>query len=168
MSCVRACSQSSYCCCSRCVGGRGLVGSVVGLGGGKLELGKRFIDLMSILCIAGTYTARNHVTIVGYVVRWGMGGVWNGGFPLIHSFRQVIWLECESKVSILTAPLVIKTCMPRQKVLFGLPESQLLQNSFRGAPSSTTPCLSPPPDTAGMPDFFFFLVGVVTRSSARA
>ena len=155
MSCVRACSQSSYCCCSRCVGGRGLVGSVVGLGGGKLELGKRFIDLMSILCIAGTYTARNHVTIVGYVVRWGMGGVWNGGFPLIHSFRQVIWLECESKVSILTAPLVIKTCMPRQKVLLGLPakfqtwtlavwlwpspESQLSKFSFRGAPSSTNP-----------------------------
>jgi hypothetical protein len=32
------------------------------------------------------------------------------------------------------------------------PESQLSQNSFRGAPSSTTPCPSPPPDTAGLPD----------------
>ena len=32
------------------------------------------------------------------------------------------------------------------------PESHLLQNSFRGTPSSTTPCPSPPPDTAGLPD----------------
>jgi len=32
------------------------------------------------------------------------------------------------------------------------PDSQLSKLSFRGAPSSTTPCPSPPPDTAGLPD----------------
>jgi len=57
--------------------------------------------------------------------------------------------------------------MPRQTSLLGLPvkfqtwtlaawlwpgpESQLLQNSFESAPRSTTPCPSPPPDTAGLP-----------------
>jgi len=63
--------------------------------------------------------------------------------------------------------------MPRQKLLLGLPakfqtwtlaawllpgpESQLLQNSFRGTPSSTTPCPSPPPDTTGLPDLLVWV-----------
>jgi len=63
--------------------------------------------------------------------------------------------------------------MPRQTSFLGLPakfqtwtlaawlwpgpESQLLQNSFRGAPRSTTPCLSPPPDTAGLPDLYVWV-----------
>ena len=83
------------------------------------------------------------------------------------SFLQLPNIESLLSTALLTAPLVTKTCMPRQKVLLGLPakfqtwtlavwlwpgpESQLSKFSYRGAPSSTTPCPSPPPDTAGMP-----------------
>ena len=31
------------------------------------------------------------------------------------------------------------------------------QTRFHGAPSSTTPCLSPPPDTAGLPDLYVWV-----------
>ena len=34
------------------------------------------------------------------------------------------------------------------------PDSQLSKLPFRGAPSSTTPCPSPPPDPAGLPDLY--------------
>ena len=63
--------------------------------------------------------------------------------------------------------LYAPTAWPRQKILLGLsaklqtwtlaawlwpgPDSQLSKLSFRGAPSSTTPCPSPSPDTAGLP-----------------
>jgi len=63
--------------------------------------------------------------------------------------------------------------MPRQKVLLGLtakfqtwtlavwlwpsPDSQLSKLSFRGAPSSTTPCPSPPPGTSGLPDLYVWV-----------
>ena len=63
--------------------------------------------------------------------------------------------------------------MPRQKTLLGLPakfqtwklaawlwpsrDSQLSKLSFRGAPSSTTPCPSPPPDTTGLPDLYVWV-----------
>jgi len=84
------------------------------------------------------------------------------------SFLQLPNIESVLSTALLTAALVTKTCMPRQKVLFGLPakfqtwklavwlwpgpESQLSKFSFRGTPSSTTPCPSPPPDTARLPD----------------
>jgi len=63
--------------------------------------------------------------------------------------------------------------MPRQTSLLGLPakfqtwtlaawlwpgpESQLSKFSFRGTPSSTTPCPSPPPGTAGLPDLYVWV-----------
>jgi hypothetical protein len=63
-----------------------------------------------------------------------------------------------------------KLVCPDKKILLGLPAkfqtwtlavwlwpgpgSQLSNFSFRGALSSTTPCPSPPPDTAGMPDLY--------------
>ena len=46
------------------------------------------------------------------------------------------------------------------------PDSQFSKLSFRGAPSSTTPCLSPPPDTAGLPDLSGSLCKVGGRGCA--
>ena len=82
-------------------------------------------------------------------------------------------IESLLSTALLTAPLVTKTGMPRQKVLLGLfakfqtwtlaawlwpgLESQLLQNSFESAPSSTTPCPSPPPDTPDLPDLYVWV-----------
>jgi len=84
------------------------------------------------------------------------------------SFLQLPNIESILPTALLTAPPVTKTCMPRQTSLLGLPakfqtwtlavwlwpspDSQLSKLSFRGAPSSTTPCPSPPPGTAGLPD----------------
>jgi len=84
------------------------------------------------------------------------------------SFLQLPNIESILSTALLTAPPVTKTCMPRQTSLLGMPakfqtwtlaawiwpgpDSQLSKLSFRGAPSSTTPCPSPPPDTAGLPD----------------
>jgi len=92
---------------------------------------------------------------MGWAERWAA----SSSYQNIESFLST---------ALLTAPLVTKTCMPRRKILLGLfakfqtwtlaawlwtgPESQLLQNSFRGTPSSTTTCPSPPPDTAELPD----------------
>jgi len=88
--------------------------------------------------------------------------------PSSGSFLQLPNIESLLSTALLTAPLVTKTCMPSQKVLLGLPAkfqtwklaawlwpgpvSQLSKLSFQGVPSSTTPCPSPPPDTAGLPD----------------
>jgi hypothetical protein len=90
------------------------------------------------------------------------------GWSPSGSFLQLPNIESLLSTALLTAPLVTKTCMPRQKVLLGLPvkfqtwtlaawlwpgpNSQLSKLSLRGMPSSTTPCPSPPPDTAGLPD----------------
>jgi hypothetical protein len=89
------------------------------------------------------------------------------GWSPSGSFLQIPNIESLLSTALLTAPLVTKTCMPRQTSLLGLPakfqtwalaawlwpgpDSQLSNLSFRGAPSSTTPCPSPPPDTAGLP-----------------
>ena len=70
------------------------------------------------------------------------------------SFLQLPNIESLLSTALLTAPLVTKTGMPRQKILLGLPakfqtrtlaawlwpgpESQLSKFSFRGAPSSTS------------------------------
>ena len=83
-------------------------------------------------------------------------------------------IESLLSTALLIAHLVTKTCMPRQKVLLGLPvkfqtwtlaawlwpgpNSQLSKLSFRGVPSSTTICLSPPPDTAGLPDLYVWVI----------
>ena len=90
-----------------------------------------------------------------------------GGSPPV-SFLQLPNIESVFSTALLTAPLVTKTCMPRQTSLLGPPakfqtwtlaawlwpgpESQLSKLSFRGAPRSTTPCPSPAPDNPGLPD----------------
>ena len=92
-------------------------------------------------------------------------GAWAG---LLWAASSLPNIESVLSTALLTAPLVTKTCMPRQTSLLGLPakfqtwtlavwlwpspDSQLSKFLFRGVPSSTIPCPSPPPDTTGLHD----------------